>query len=259
MEYFVILSIILGGILICCSIKYFFDNYRVVTKTEPTIEEKKSYIIGYIKKYHYIAHDIPNEVVDDVYDAYYKHIIKDDTSNVDLIVFYAVYYQYSSQYNKMIKCFLRSFKLGNDQSLNILAIYYASAKDYQNAFKYCLLAIKNKNLLRFQKFIDLVVEQNSVDNLNKLYEINSRLFDDHIYTKIIFDAIVKLIDKNGYTFELISIIEQIDVKYFDDSNRMLFSYKKLLTEKINLLDLHFKYSPDTKGYMEAKIDFLKRL
>lgn len=84
--------------------------------------------------------------------------------------------------------------------------------------------------------------------------------EDHIENLLI--VLEKLINNNGINSDLITIIKYIDIKYFlkyFGPHKLLYSYKKLLDQKIDLIDLHFNYSPDSKGCLEAKEDFINRL
>ena len=249
--YFVLLTVV-----IFAATNYFTKHYIIVRRKKPTEAEKKAYIINYIKQYNYTNVEVKDQFIDEIYDLYHNNNnIKyklDEINEIDLIELYAVYYQHNLQYNNMIDHFLKSASLGNDQSYNNLAIHYTKVKDYDNAFKYCLLTIEHDNFSRLQKFIDLVIEQNKPQHLIKLYHIKPTLFNSEEHTKIIYEGTKKLIVKVGITEEISTIIDYIDIKYFVPSGKRLYPYKKLLIENQKL-----RFAP-SKEYQEAKTSFLNK-
>lgn len=230
---------------------HFTNNYTIVSREKPTKGKKRAFILQYIKQHNYTDVDVDDRFVDDVYDLYHNHNIKyklDDMNEIALIAFYGVYYKHNLQYNIMVEHFLKAATLGNICSYNVLAIHYAKVKDYDNVFKYCLLAIEHDNFDRLTKFIDLVVEQNKAKYLIKLYQIKPILFNSDEYTKMIYEATKKLINRIGITDEISVIVGYIDIKYFDPNGNYIYPYKKLLMKNH---ELSFESSEEYKQAREA--------
>lgn len=102
-----------------------------------------------------------------------------------------------------------------------------------------------KNLAIYYK------EQRDYIEMLKLY-----MRDKDKYKKQIYETLIIL---NGNVDEyIINILVTMDFSEFNPS--ALFNLLiKVLKEKIEIIDLHFKYMPGGEGYSEAKKDFLNHV
>lgn len=198
------------------------------------------------------------------------------------------HYRTIKDYDNMFKYHMMAIELGEKLSMFDLGIYYVEIKDYDNAIKYLIMAANLKliaamtQLVRCyalkgdhsntKKYLLLLITENELscvdillDKFNDpnilldLFVANEKLFNNEKYVDKIINRLIEVIKQNGITIDLIAIIEYIDLKYFFDKDKLLLAYKQLLMEKINLLDLHFNYSPDGQGYKQAKEDFIERI
>src|SRR5437868_12050920 len=121
----------------------------------------------------------------------------------------------------MKKYFLRAINLSNYYSMNNLGYYYKNTeKNNTLALKYYLLAIHhNYNKKVDLSFsIDVPITPNVIENIDE---------NDNFPVYI-----------NSY----ISLYKHL---------------QKVITEKIDLIELPFKYAPNESGFQEAKKDFMK--
>lgn len=154
-----------------------------------------------------------------------------------------------NQKNNVIYCYQLLMDLDAERAKDLLSHYYYTIGDYKNM-------IKTVDIDYILNCRTIKEDQNI---LIELFNLHPEIFNDELYIKRILSILAKLTMKEDFDDKLITIIEHINIKYFDDVSKFLVMYKKLLNEKINLLDLHFNYSPDSKGYLEAKEDFIERL
>lgn len=153
------------------------------------------------------------------------------------------------QHDNVVYCYQMLTELDVERAKQLLSYYYYTIDDYNNMIKAVDVDyILNNTLIKDED-----------DILLTLFNIHPEIFNDELYVKRILLILDKLITKKDFDDRLINIIEHIEIKYFVNAPKFLYMYKKLLNEKINLLDLHFNYSPDNKGYQEAKKDFIERL
>lgn len=154
-----------------------------------------------------------------------------------------------------------AIEAGNLVSINNMAGVYIDNKEYDEGIKYILMAVEKGNMSSMEKILtdDKTYEQYKIDLIIKLFKYHKHIFDHTQYV----EALLYYIGYHAYhkdiCDELLKIIDYIDIKYFTKCSKLLLLTKKLLLEKINLIDLHFYYSPDNIGCQEARQDFLERL
>jgi hypothetical protein len=95
-----------------------------------------------------------------------------------------------------------------------------------------------KNMLALVKFYKLE------NNKNKLIHKLSELLQN---------------TSNELVPDIIDIILDIDLSDVQDCPIYIILLQKALKEKIDIMDLHFNYSLEGKGFIEAKNDFLAKM
>jgi len=172
--------------------------------------------------------------------------LKNSTSMCNL----GSYYQGQKDYYNMLKYYEMAVELENETAINNLIKYYEDAKDYSNMMIYYLMEVKLHNIVPIKLFDHA---RNDYDWFLKIYAENREFINK--YPSRLCDLFVYYINGNKATPELLNIMTMIDCT----SSPCLEMIKKLALEKIDLMDLHFKYSMEGKGFDDAKNDFFNRI
>jgi len=128
--------------------------------------------------------------------------------------------------DKMEKYFIESIKKGNQNAMNHLCQYYLRTNNYDSYYKICLSYPDKIDKSQFIKIMDTFMN-----------------------------------DKGGKEIpqSCIEILQQIDLTGINNVPTSIRMLKKLITDQLELIDMHFKYAPTGEGYEEAKKDFMKKL
>ena len=122
-----------------------------------------------------------------------------------------------------------AIKNGNHRAMCNLGTYYQLTEiNYELMKKYYLMAIEKENI-------------DAMNNLKKFYDKSIKNNID-IYDEYLF--------------------KYINIEHEHIQNNLSYHFKfikKLYNEKIDLMNLHFEYSMEGVGYVDAKNDFIKKL
>ena len=194
----------------------------------------------------------------DVFITYYKLAI--NYSNIRAMVSLGDYFYSKSNENESIKYYK-------------MAVECASVDAYTRLFSFKKEILINNNIpdiyqygFKFiatdsEKFISVIVK-------NSLKEIRFDIFNQMVikYPAILRDKnysndIVKaIIGTDKITSDVLEIIQKMDFSLATiQIPPWIIPFKKLLNEKIDLLDMHLRYSANGIGFEDAKKDFLARL
>lgn len=126
--------------------------------------------------------------------------------------------------------------------------------------KYYNLAFKNRNEKSNEDLLLFSIEIKKYDGLLDILcslNHNSDEENDKLirYLKISECKSHFLMHQEKY----LQLIEKIDKKHINKLDKETQIIWKLLKEKIDLLEIHFNYSPDSVGFDEAKKDFFKKV
>ena len=119
------------------------------------------------------------------------------------------------------------------------------------------MAIKLNDLDSANRLIEHYENNNKNMDLLKLYIAHPYICERNKFIKFINNAFINL-TKNNYQ-EFINIISNITFTKEDKLSPLLEIHLNVLNEKLSLIDLHFKYSIEGKGYSDAKSDFMNRI
>jgi len=251
----------------------------------------------FMEKYYLMAIDKGNSAAMCNLGNYYK-TIKDypnmmkyylmaiDKGNSAAINNLSLYYYDIKDYTSMEKYYLMSIELGNLISMNNLGCYYYDIKDYSNMLKYYLMAIDKgncgsmynlgyhheeiKNYSSMEKYYLMAIKhgcQRSEKRLAEYYK-NNKMYEQLVYMyfdlnesnkmKLIqsLDLYISQISKD-ISKRIIEIISELDLTDIECSIGVRLVYN-ILKQKIDIIDLHYNYSPGEKGCKEAKDDFISR-
>lgn len=145
--------------------------------------------------------------------------------------------------DNMIMYFSKSIQLGNKVAMTNLAEYYREIKDIDNMIKYYIMA-DSLNIFDYLK-----------KNPIHVIKLDSVFIKKHI--KETLEIMILYIDQYNFTLEILNMLSDIEIT--DINHTYLKFIKKLIHEKIDLIDLHFNYVPNGNGCIEAKHDFYHRL
>lgn len=218
--------------------------------------------------------------------------------NIDSVYIMVNYYKTKNDMNNAEKMYLIAIDLGDTKSLHELIdlrikngtlnksdpINIKAAESGYGPALYHLAYIIYTNyrnnghrndLDRMEKYFMMAIEKGNPNAMNHLcdyyltlkpknYDAYYRLCLNHIdkMDKGLFIRIMEefLNDKGGKDIpaSCIEILQEIDLTGLavPTSIRIL---KKLITEQLDLMDMHFKYAPTSEGYEKAKQDFIKNL
>lgn len=195
------------------------------------------------------------------------------------------YYNIRNDNENAMKYFLMGVEKNDYNSMVNLGVYYRNMGEYENARAYFLMAIEGKsakynmwicykmegNYEKMEEYLLMAIKDGCTDSIKPL--------TDHYKCRGMNLKLLKLYINNGT--KRCKIIERFNViancKLFpDEKNEFLnlltnFEFNKddalssglellvnMIKDKLNLLDLHFKYTIRGKGYHEAKEDFYER-
>lgn len=229
-------------------------------------DEDTSHI--YVKYLHNVFKDNMNSCIYAHY-AFYQQIKKNynetikyyllaiDLGNVNVIVKLGQYYRMIKDYGNMKKYLLMAIEKRSTAATVDLINYYADIKDYNNMKKYYFIGIENNANMTFDGLLQYIFDFKDYDTFYKLFEIKPSLFDDEEYIHKIIEIAEKSVDNE----KSIEILNYINIQHFQVGkvSPIVILCKKLLNKKIELLDLHFKYAPESNGYLQAKKDFIQQL
>lgn len=186
---------------------------------------------------------------------------------------------------------LMAIKYGNIGAMNKLGILYENLKNYSLAEKYYMMGIdhdniccisniahlfekKNDNvnaekyyLMRFEKGFSI----NSFNGLERIYKADNSIesllnfyikYQTQIPRKNIIKEINDIWNSNPdaeTNNHFINFLSEFEFKLDDKIPILMRSYSALLKQNIDSLKLHFEYSPEGKGFKDAKEDFIKRI
>jgi hypothetical protein len=170
--------------------------------------------------YHYHYEQIDYELMK----KYYLLVIEGENEKAGIAAMCQLGFYYrdvEKDYIMMEKYWLISSDKGCKQSKRHLEEYYISTSD-------------DKSLLKFYK----------LHNKNKLINKLSELLQN---------------TSNELVPDIIDIILDTDLSDVQDCPIYIILLQKALKEKIDIMSLHFNYSLEGKGFIEAKNDFLAKI
>lgn len=184
-----------------------------------------------------------------------------ENDNSDVINIYGSYYYNTKKNNKKaMKYFLMASDLGHMSGTdNVGLMYSVYIKDDVLMEKYCLKSLKIGS-----KF------EGTTKRLKAYYKFNNfhmKLLDlyinyEHMRTrKELIETFELLMTKSLSIDDEKQFMSHLSTFKFEESDNLTSGLKLLvgaLTNNVSLLDLHFKYSMEGKGFDDAKNDFFGR-
>lgn len=170
------------------------------------------------------------------------------------------YYYKQKDYDNMIKNYLIAINRGNCFAANNFGYYYSKKADYDNAIKYYLLAINLGSNNAAYNLGYCYYKQKDYDNAVKYYLIAIAINGSYLKGINKLKEIIKqnILEKYHY----IKIIEELDHKTYlkvVGDNKIAILLYEIYKQKIDLIELPFKYGLDGDGFIEAKNDFIAQL
>jgi len=167
-----------------------------------------------------------------------------------------MYYKENNKYNKAKLYFLMAIDKGDHSAMYELGVFYhTNEKKYDLMEKYLLMAIDRGSAKAITFLEDYYSEYEKYDQLVELY----LRFNKHVKILSIIDLHLNGKIKHNLTNgKILELIQKIDVPVSDQPPYYNI-IKNLLNEKIDLMELHFQYSQNGKGFEEAKQDFYEKM
>ena len=163
------------------------------------------------------------------------------------------HYKMEGDTENMIKYFLMAAEKGCERSMINLGNYYSIIGDEENMIKYYLMAIEKGDVTAINNLTTYCECQKNYIPLAQVY-----------YTKKKYKKLEKtigkiIINEQPLTETIVEYILECGDKFSDNCHPTIRFIYNLLKTKIDLMELHFKYSEQGKGFQEAKTDFIKQL
>jgi TPR repeat protein len=168
--------------------------------------------------------------------------------------------QYKVNFNEAKKYYLMAIELKNAAAMNNMGSLLQIEENYNEAKKYFLMAIDLKNATAMNNMGLLLKKEKDFDGYEK-YAILAmengygfiKSLQDHYIEKYTTSNNLEL---SGNFLKFITITY---AKYNNELCSIFKQFAKLYVEGLELIDLHFNYSPGSKGAEEAKVDFISRM
>lgn len=217
-----------------------------------------------------------------------KAITNNDFSKINDL---GLYFLSIKDYNNVEKYFTIGVKNGDSGSMNNLGHYHSTMGDNEKAMDYFMMAAKKgcadamgdigilhekyKKYDEMEKYYLMAIEHGCssiqvINNIEKYY-INNMLNIKLLRLYVKYENVYKRY-KTIHQFKIMAISLSLEdekeyceflITYkFNDDDILPTGVKlliKALTDKLTIYDLHFKYSMEGKGYVDAKTDFLNRV
>ena len=129
-----------------------------------------------------------------------------------------------------------------------LGTYYYGVNDIDNMIKYHMMAIEKDNRIAMNNLVSYYKRNEMLEELVLLcHKINN-------IPKLVDSLDLLLSKRQPITPQVLDIISNIELD--NTASPVLRLIQRLLKQKLDIMDLHFKYSLEGKGFQEAKEDFL---
>jgi hypothetical protein len=228
-----------------------------------------------IKIHDCLYNDIICDNVSDIVNLYYGFYYNCKKDHLNTIKYYelaminikqavwniACCYQTKKDYVNMIKYHMINIEqCNNEHSMYQLGKYYNKINDYSNSMKYYLLAAKNGHIKSINEVVIHCSKNKIIEPFILLYQQNYFItwvsLDEKLF---LINTIASFLKNKLISRDLVNIIADIDISGCDHIDPLFKLVKNLLSAKVDLIDLHFNYSPDSDGCKKAKNDFMNRL
>lgn len=165
------------------------------------------------------------------------------------------YYQHiAKNYDLMMNYYLRAIELGNSSSMNNLGYHYKAVEDFNLMKKYYLMSLELGNQRAIDHLFNYnIMIQKSYKNLKLIHKYQNIMDHKNIIKVINDNCITKLNEKYQNLF--LEIISETTFNPDDNIGSCVELLSKTLKTQISIMDLHFKYSLEGKGFKEARDDF----
>lgn len=259
-------------------LKYNFNNLHTLVKkgeVDAMLKLEEYYRLNgnykLTKKYLLMAIEKGNAIAMHILGAYYQHrkrnyvkmkkyllmAIKNGSSNAanDLGWYYCVV---KKNYDKMKKYYLIAIESGNVASMNNLGWHYVEKKDNEQAKKYFKMGVKNGCLKAMGNLINIYDSEKLPIKILKLVITYPHMTKRSDNVKL-FNDIAKygtLEKENKQKFlQLLSNFE------FNSEDKLCVALELLINvvkNQLSIMDLHFTYTVNGSGYLDAKEDFFSK-
>jgi hypothetical protein len=168
-----------------------------------------------------------------------------------------IYYK-NGNFKKMKKFYIIAIQNKNVRSMNDLGWHYYEQKQFIKMKKYYLMACDNGFEISFNNLVLYYNVYNKSFGLLKLYV---KYHEKYNKRKELIDQFNSVSSEQLSPKQELKFLEITSNFIFNDDDKLCSSLKLLnntIKNKLDLIDLHFKYSITGKGAIEAKKDFLER-
>jgi TPR repeat protein len=167
------------------------------------------------------------------------------------------YIDIEKNYELGIKYMLMAIDKNNTDAMYNLAAYYFNNNNYELFEKYIYMAIKNNDKHAIKKIKKYYNHSKQHFKLLELYLNYENTRERHEIITM-FNVIMNEILTPEQNIKFLQYITSFE---FNENDKLCSGLQLLinsLNEKLTLLDLHFNYTIEGKGYNDAKQDFFER-
>ena len=180
------------------------------------------------------------------------YVMAIDQGNVVAMNNIAFLYWKIGDIENMKKYFLMAIDRGYNDANYHFGNFYFGNEEYDKAIPLYMNYVSNGNAELVDKLPLCIEKCNAIDEFIQCWK--SQVITDN---DDIIDLIIHFIDNNIVNDELINIF--INIKLAPSTKNVYKMLQSSLVTKINLIDLHFNYTPNADGCKSAKRDFINRL
>ena len=156
----------------------------------------------------------------------------------------------------MKRYYLMAIERGNSDAMYNLGHYYESVEKNPELMKrYYLMAIERGDSFATGCLLNYYNDYITAEYTEAI--LNSYKFEKYKSWKMFWKAVINI--DLPITPELIEHLTNIKDEHLQTLPKFIQSFAKLAREKIDTLELHFKYAPGAAGYEECKTDFYKSI
>lgn len=149
-----------------------------------------------------------------------------------------------------------------DAMMNLADLYYIDPEDCNNqiAEKYWLMAMEKGCGDAIDNLVTLYILYECNKKLLRLWVTHQkcilRLNMGSFYIKEFINAISKLLNDQNLYSEILELFAKVDLSVMYDVPPWIRLCHTLLTNQIDIIDLHSRYAPGADGAKEAKRDYI---
>jgi len=234
-------------------------HYRI---TKNYIEMEKYYLVAIDKGFVYAMFNLAlyhDNITKNYFEMEKYYLMAIDKGDNDAMNNFAFYHRIiTKNYVEMEKYYLMAIDKGNNDAMNDFANYHKIiTKNYVEMEKYYLMAIANGSNTAINYLVNCYKDNKLYINLLNLYINNPKLVEREIIIQQFNDLSSTPLNSTDKEIFL-QLLTNFEFTNEDKLCVLLELLVNTLKNNISLMDLHFTYTENGKGFEDAKKDYFDR-